>query len=333
MVCVEREHKIESRHRGLIAVVNQAGDVLAHAGDQHSYIYARSTIKPIIALPLLVDEIAMHYQLTKEELSVACSSHSGQPEHVAAVRSILRKVDRDENELQCGIHDPWHKRSRSQLREHGKRSTEVHNNCSGKHASMLAWCSHMGVDSAGYLDAAHPVQKRVKEAVALLSGLNESDIPTGVDGCGVPVYYMPLEKLASTMARFGQPTGLPTEWQQACHQMTTAIQQYPFYLGGESRFETELMQVTQSRLIGKSGAEGVFVVSCPSEGWGLALKMEDGSDRGLFPAVMEALIQLDQFTKKELDLLSAFHQYELRNWAGQKVGQVYPSYKLEHGTL
>ncbi|MGH7505944.1 MAG: asparaginase, partial [Longimicrobiales bacterium] len=158
VVEVWRGAVIESRHRVHIAVVGADGKVRARSGDIDLVVYARSAVKPIQALPLLEDGAADRFALTTKELALCCASHSGEPKHVETAAWMLKKVGLDEDALACGPHAPYHEASARALREHGQEPTRLHNNCSGKHAGMLALARVHGWPVAGYHRIDHPVQ-------------------------------------------------------------------------------------------------------------------------------------------------------------------------------
>ncbi|MFD2612905.1 asparaginase [Paenibacillus gansuensis] len=329
MIHVSRGPLTESVHRGFIAVTDTEGNVLYQLGDPDYITFARSAAKLLQALPVIESGAVDRYGLNEREISLLSASHSGEAEHVDTVHSILRKIGAAEDELQCGPHFPLNRDAASLIRERGGKPGRVHNNCSGKHSGMLAWSHHLGEATEHYMSPDHPVQQAMLGAVADMAGLAPSGVVLGTDGCGVPVFGMPLRRLAQAYARLGRPDGLPDERAAACRRVTAAVARHPFYLAGTDRFDTRLIEVSQGRILGKFGAEGVFALSVPDRGWGLALKVEDGAERALYPAVLEAVSQLGLLTASELAQLAAFRRPELRNWAGTQVGYITPAFRLE----
>lgn len=327
---VTRGSLVECLHRGHIAIADAAGRVLASAGNPEVFMFARSSMKPIQALPVLESGAAEAFGFTDAEIAILAASHNGEEFHTATVSSMLAKLGLETHCLLCGPHAPFHAPSAACLAQAGIEPTELHNNCSGKHAGMLALALHLGADTGTYMDPAHPVQQRMLETVSLLSGYPAAKIVLGTDGCGVPVFGLPLSRLAAAYARLGelsregQPGGLPA----AAKRIVSAIAAHPGQVAGTGRYDTRLIEVTQGRLIGKMGAEGVFAVSAPQLGLGLALKIEDGAQRAIYPAVTEALVQLGWLTGPEADALSGFHKPVLRNWKGTEVGEILPVLRL-----
>ena len=329
---VTRGALVECLHRGHIAVADSAGQILAYAGNPEVFMFARSSMKPIQALPVLESGAAAAYGFTDAEIAILAASHNGEEFHTATVSSKLDKLGLGPHCLLCGPHAPYHAPSAACLAQAGIEPSELHNNCSGKHAGMLALALHLGADTGTYMDPAHPVQQRMLETVSLLSGYPAAKIVLGTDGCGVPVFGLPLSRLAAAYARLGELSRSqeqqPGRLSAAAKRIISAIAAHPGQLAGTGRYDTRLIEVTQGRLIGKMGAEGVFAVAAPELGLGLALKIEDGAQRAIYPAVTEALVQLGWLTRPESDALSGFHKPILRNWKGTEVGEILPVFRL-----
>ena len=288
-----RGNLIESVHRGRYVVCNARGETLDSLGDCRAPVHLRSTAKPFQALPLVFSGTADEFGITGEELAVACASHSGEPRHLAAVRSILRKAGLSEDDLQSGAHPPMHAPSAARLLRSGEGPRPIHGNCSGKHAGMLAVCAHAGWDPAGYRDSQSPLQKLVWRTVAKLCALRPEDVWLGGDSCGVPVFALPLENLALGLARLaaggvvGGAEDFPEDLVEAIQRVRDAMLAHPYMVAGTGRFDTRLMEETG--LISKSGAEAVFVAANPKASWGLALKISDGASRAVAPAAVTAI--------------------------------------------
>lgn len=298
IVAVRRGDLIESIHRGRYAVRDARGEEIDSVGDPEDYVCLRSSAKPFQALPLVFSGAADAFGLTREEIAVACASHNAEPRHLAAVRSILRKAGLSEEYLHSGAHPPIHALSAARLARSGEEPRPIHGNCSGKHAGMLAVCAHAGWDPAGYRDPEGPLQKLVRRTIAKLCVIEPEEIRLAGDGCGVPVFALPLGNLALGFARLAVGAeDFPEDLAEAVNRIRDAMRRYPFMVAGTGRFDTELMQATD--LIAKSGAEGVFAAASP-EGWGLALKISDGASRAVAPAVLAALSRRETQVPEEM---------------------------------
>jgi len=290
LAAVRRGALVESVHRGRLAVCDPRGEVLDAAGDPDAYVYARSSAKPFQALPLVLSGAADAFGLADEELAVACASHNAEGPHLAAVRSLLGKAGLSEEDLQSGAHPPMYGPEAAKLAGSGEEPRPIHGNCSGKHAGMLAVCAHEGLDTGGYRNPGHPVQRRILERVVEICGLRDDEVLVAGDDCGVPAFALPLKGLATGFARLATGEGLSEEVAGAVERLRRAMRESPFLVAGTGRFDTEVMGATE--LVCKSGAEGLFAAGS-AEGWGLAVKVSDGGGRAVRPAAIATLGRRD----------------------------------------
>ena len=279
-VVVERAGLLESAHRLHVAVVDSGGRLTASVGDAQRVVFCRSAAKPLQAVPLVDDKVADRFGLTTEELALCCASHNGEPEHQSLARSILSKAGLDESDLECGPHLPFDGAAAEALLRTGGSPTSIHNNCSGKHAGMLALAVAHGWPTRGYVRRDHPVQERMIAEVARWTNLQESEIGLGRDGCGVVSFAVPLARLAGAFARLGGADG-------PAGAIVSAMCAHPFLVAGTGRFGTALGQAAGDRLFGKTGAEGVFAVGATDGTFGMAAKVEDGAKRATPVAVLQ----------------------------------------------
>lgn len=310
---------VESRHRVHVAVVDAAGRLRAWAGDPDRVTFARSAIKPLQALPLLEDGVARDFELTGREIALCCASHSGEPHHVEIAAAILDKVEAGEDALACGPHAPFHRPSAMALRARGLEATRLHNNCSGKHAGMLALARFHGWPLGGYHRADHPVQRRMLEEVERWSGLHADEIRTGVDGCGVVTFALPLRRLAGAVARF---SAVGRRREGGAGAILDAMAAHPECVAGTDRLCTELIRVVDGRLFAKTGAEGVYVAGSPGAEMGVALKVEDGATRASEPALVAVLAEVGLLSEQEVGRLHRWAEPEVTNTRGEVVGRL-----------
>src|SRR5690242_17569476 len=228
-VVVTRGAVVESRHRVHAAVVDETGALTGVARDP-SYVTAwRSCAKPFQVMPFLESGGFDQLGWGDDQLALACASHGGEPEHVALAERMLADIGMEEGDLACGPHDPLSARGVKLLRELGTRPTRLHNNCSGKHAAMLARAHTAGWHTYGYERAEHPVQRCCLEAVATWSGLAPADVGRAVDGCGVVVFSLPLDSMARAYARL---TRAARDGEEIPARIVHAMQTRPFLIGG-----------------------------------------------------------------------------------------------------
>lgn len=322
LVEVTRGGVVESRHRGAVAVVAADGTVVTSWGDVHAPVFPRSAIKPVQSLPLVESGAADAFALSDVELALACASHMGEPAHVAAVEAFLQRVGSDTGALECGGHWPSSERCAHDLSAAGGHPLPVHNNCSGKHAGMIATAIHKGENPAGYSAVTHPVQQRVLGVFESMTGCDLSHAPRGVDGCSVPVWAMPLGNLALAMARMADPSDQPPARQEAAARLRAAMAAEPFYVHGTGMFATEVIGVAGPDVLVKGGAEGVYTAILAEDGLGVALKIDDGAGRAAEVAMAAVLRGLGVLDSAAEAALAHRFEPELTNWAGRAVGSI-----------
>lgn len=336
LVEVTRGGITESRHRGHIIAVDPDGNILANLGRPETVTYLRSSAKPHQAIPLVASGAADRFGFTEKEIALACASHSGEPIHVELAASMLQKIGLGPEALKCGIHEPFSPEVSQELRERGEKPNVLHNNCSGKHAGMLALALHLGADTATYDEPANPVQLAIAKTVSQFAGIPVEDLAVGIDGCGVPVFGITVKAMALMYARLvSAPEDFDSETKEACAHIVSAMSGNPELIGGTSdRLDTEIMRAAKGRLISKVGAEGVYTVGVlPCGDWprglGLALKIEDGDDLRARPTVViESLRQLGILADESLEAVSRYAFFPVRNRRGDVVGEVTPEFKL-----
>jgi L-asparaginase II len=289
LVEVTRGALVESRHRVGVVVSEPNGRVVFSLGDAGSEIFPRSAVKAIQTLPLVESGAADEFGFGPSELALAQASHHGEPEHAALAKAMLDRAGLGERDLECGVHAPLYKLAAEALVATGEAPSQLHNNCSGKHAGFLAASRAMGVQARGYVEAAHPVQQAVREAMQSLTGAAHDPAHCAIDGCSIPTYRVPLAALALGFARFGSGVGLSAGRAAAARRIYEAASASPFHVAGTDGFCTEALRLLAGRALVKTGAEGVFCAAVPSRGFGIALKAADGSTRAA-EAVMAALL-------------------------------------------
>jgi L-asparaginase II len=285
-VTVRRGATVESVHR-VHAVAVHDGAVIGAAGDRALVTFMRSAAKPLQALPL----VRARDDLDASEVAIASASHLARPEQLAAVRSLLARAGAAEDDLECGAA--------------GSPPSRIAHNCSGKHAGMLALCAARGWQRRGYRLPEHPAQQAMLREVATAAERSPEDIPTGVDGCGVVAFALPLERMAVAFVRLRSLDG--------GYEVVAAMQSYPELIRGPGAPDTRLLQAPGD-WVAKGGAEGVLCAAS-GDGLGLALKAEDGNARALEPALGQLLVALGH-------PLPEFGSTPVLNSRGESVGEV-----------
>ncbi len=310
---------VESVHRVHVAVAHADQGLIASAGNPAHHSFVRSSIKMFQALPFVEAGGVERFQLTGEELALCVASHGGEPFHVAAARSILAKVKVTEAALACGPHLPLHEQTANAMLCAGETPGRIHNNCSGKHAGMLAHCAQQQWVTNGYHRATHPMQQRVLTTLTHWMRIDPDDVSIAIDGCGLPTFAIALDAVAEGCARFSAAvaSGAP-----APSTIFDAMVKHPEYVAGTDRLDTDLMRVAGTTLFAKVGAEGFYCAGIPSMKLGVALKVEDGSKRAAEPAILAVLKHIGAISASELVHLSKYALPRILNTRQEVVGYV-----------
>lgn len=335
LVEVIRGPEVESIHRGALAVADPRGRIVASCGDPNLPAFVRSAAKPFQAMALHETGAVERFRVTEEELAIVIASHSGEPFHLDLVRSLQDRSGVREEWLRCGPQAPFDPPTRAAMRRAGDAPTPMHNNCSGKHTGMLAAARLLGAPVDSYLDPSHPVQTGNRRRLALLSDMDPDAIGLGVDGCSAPAFRMPLARFATAYARLAAAgvaggaeilPGLRAAWDAMVH--------YPAVIAGtRERLDTALMLAARDSgipLVAKAGAEGTYAIGVlTSEGpLGIALKIEDGSERARNAVALETLAQLGVLPEPMAAAVRDYHTPAILSLAGAPVGSVRPAFRL-----
>ena len=316
LVEVTRGGRVECVHRGAIAVARPGGVPLLAFGDVTRPVYPRSAIKAFQAVPLIETGALDRFGLADADLALAVASHSGTPAHVARAAAMLARAGLGEAALGCGAHEPTHEASARSLAARGDVPNALHNNCSGKHAGMVLTAAHLGEPVEGYLDVSHPVQVRIRSALASATGRDLAGEAPGIDGCSAPNWAVPLADLARAFARLGSGEELGERRAATFRRIMAAAWAAPEMVAGPGRLDTLALGVLRGRAFLKTGAEGVYCGALPAHGVGFALKLDDGARRAS-EAVVTALLArlLPEAAGLGGDGL-------IRNWRGTVVGEI-----------
>jgi len=280
---VTRSDVVEAVHLVHAAAVRD-GELVAAAGDPELVSFLRSSAKPLQALPLA----RARDDLDDRDLAIASASHLATSEQLDAVRALLAKAPATEDDLECGV-----------------GADRLLHNCSGKHAGMLALCRVQGWPTENYRLLEHPVQQACLAAVAEAAEVDPGTMPVGVDGCGVPTFALPLERMAGSFAQL--------ESLEGGARVAAAMRSQPDLVRGPIAADSRLMRALPG-WTAKGGAEGLICAASP-DGLGVALKCVDGAYRPLERALNSFLASLG------VDLPEAGPEI-VRNSRGEAVGEV-----------
>jgi L-asparaginase II len=265
-----RNGVVESIHHGAVVALAADGSIAWSAGDPDVNVYPRSSLKPLQAQAL----VDAGLELPTDQLAVACASHSGEPMHIETVRRMLASFGLSDADLANTPALPLDGETANAVVRAGGGPTRILQNCSGKHASMLAACVVNGWATEGYLDSGHPVQQVIDAYISKAAG---GVVHTGIDGCGAPTAMISLRGLARAVRDLAMR-------KEATYIAMTGR---PDLVDGSGRHDTDLMRVVPG-LVAKGGADGVYVAAHP-DGRAAALKIADGGERARLPVMLTTL--------------------------------------------
>ncbi|KAL7952639.1 L-asparaginase II [Trichoderma compactum] len=350
-VVIDRNGIVENKHLVHAVVVDSTGQLLLSLGDLSRITLLRSAAKPAQALAVVETGALEQFGFDDVDLALMCASHSSEERHVARAQQMLAKSQHVEDQLRCGGHPSINPAINREWTKRGFEPTGVYNNCSGKHAGMLAGAKAIAAASDDYHLLTHPIQTRVRRVVEELAGLDEQDVQWGLDGCNMPAPALPLFHLAKIYASFARASDAlargdsTAERVQHMGRIFNAMSRNPEMVGGEGRFDTLLMRAFKGAIIGKVGADGCYGIGLRESerteslgalgAIGIAVKIEDGNLDILYAAVAEILEQLKVCSREDIQSLETYHHPKIRNTMGIVTGTTsfQFSFRSERGVL
>lgn len=322
LVEVYRNNVLESFHRGVVCVVDKGGKIIYSEGDVQQICYPRSALKLIQVLPLLESGAVEHFGFTLEEIAIMCGSHNGEPEHQRVVTSILSKIGLNKESLFCGHQYPSDKKTSNELIKTGEKPHHIHNNCSGKHAGFLAYCVYKGWETNDYINPNHPLQQEILEVTAQLYEYPKEKMITALDGCSAPIFSVPVYNQAVGYKNLVHPEQFDKKRQKACATVIEAVSKHPYMVAGKNRYCTDMMQICAPRIIGKTGAEGIFCMGLTQEKIGIAIKIDDGKMQPQYNVAQRFIEATGIFTSEQLEPLKHYETEEIKNFNGFITGEM-----------
>ncbi len=314
LVQIFRGGVLESYHRGSVCVVNAQNEIVFQLGNSQQICYPRSALKLIQALPLIELGGIEKFGLTAEEIAITCGSHNGEEIHVTVVQSILQKIGLNQTHLSCGTQYPTDKASSETFIKTNTKPSAIHNNCSGKHAGMLALCILLNHPIENYLNPSHPIQKLILSYVEELYEYPASKMVCALDGCTAPIYSIPIYNQAIAYKNLVEPSRFRPELQKACKIIVDTVGEEPYMIAGNGRYCTEMMEITAPKVIGKTGAEGVFCMSFTEQKLGVCIKIDDGKMLPQYQ-VAQALVEASGiFAPAQLAPIHKYAKKDIKNF-------------------
>ena len=314
---VTRGELTESIHVAFAVAIDETRQPFYSTGDPQYLTCIRSSLKPFQAAASVKAGAVDAAEFNDDELALMCASHKGEKMHVKTAQSMLTKLGLTVDDYECGSHFPSDTLTRHRMIREDKEAQPLHNNCSGKHAGMLALAKHLGQGTANYIKKDHPVQRTILEYVQDVSGLEM--IPTEIDGCSAPTPFMTLETIAGlfqTLAAGNEPE---------LKRVFKAMCSCPDLVGGSNHFDTNFIKALTGRGVTKVGGESVRGIALKTQdkgSVGIAIKILDGNFRALPVATMKLLEHLELLTEEELQNLDKFRTKILKNHNQIEIGRI-----------
>ncbi len=322
LVHVMRGGEIESIHRGDIVGVDRDGKVLFEYGDKEKRTFWRSAAKPIQAIPFIEAGGLERYMVETKELALMTSSHNGEIKHREVLASLLTKLGKTVDDLDCGSARPMYEGEYKRMLTERIPFSPANNPCSGKHSCMLGLGILNEWDLADYILLEHPIQQTMVDMIAEMTNLKRDEVDIAIDGCGVPVFGLPIINMAIAYAKLAGPFTENTNRQATLKKISEAMTSEPFYVAGTDRLDTILMEETNGKILAKLGAESVYCMSVMDKNTGIAMKTEGGAYRALDSIIPELLLKHNYITEDEFERINSRLPLLVKNHRKQIVGKL-----------
>lgn len=319
LVLVKRGDYVESFHRIHVAVVDSKGELIFKKGKEDLFVCMRSSAKPLQAIPVVLHDIDKKFDLTEKELAIFCGSVNGEEFQIDTIRNILDKGEIDEGYLKCGPTYPSYKKYAEKLKSEGIKPAPIYHNCAGKHTGMLLVCKGRDLDLHNYYKIDHPLQREILDIVSDYSELKKDEVKVVIDGCGLPVYFMPLKNIAIAYKNLSLKLEIKDS---KVRRLMEAALKNPEMIGGTDRLCTDIIKVTEGRIFAKVGAEALYAAFNSKTKEALALKVEDGGQRALNIFMVTLLDKLGWLYKDELESLKKYINLPIKNSRSEVVGKI-----------
>lgn len=312
LVHIYRNKHVESIHRFDVVCVKDK-NILFSYGDPYKETFWRSSAKPFQVIPFILSGGLEKYDITDEELALMTSSHNGEEKHVMAVKNIFQKMKASTDLLDCGVSAPMYKGEMIRLLKEDLPYTPLHNPCSGKHSSMIGYGLLNNIDLNNYIDEHHPIQQLMLKTISEYTELEKEKIHIAIDGCGVPVFGLPIYNMALAYEKLASEEPL-------MKRIANAMTSHPYYVAGTKRLDTILMEETKGRILTKLGAESVYCMTDMENKLAIAIKTEDGAYRALDALVPDLLFHHELIDTDELKNIKSRLSLSIKNHRNEIVG-------------
>jgi len=327
-VFITRSGLIESTHSAKCLIKDLSFKTILTSNHSEDFVFPRSAIKIFQAMPFINSGAKKKYGLNEKNIAIACASHCGELVHLKVLSDWLKKINLSVNDLKCGVHNPINLESSNSLYLSGRKPTQLHNNCSGKHLAMLSGCLANKMEYKNYLDFNHPYQQLIRNSLEYFTNSTIQKKSMATDGCNAPQYAFSINDLSKAMINLIKNKSKKGIYSEAVYTLLKAIENNPELIGGKNRFDSEVIKHTNGRIFCKGGAEGVLLFCDFSRNIGGILKIIDGNERAIPPLAMEVFLKLQLFSNEEITNLKKWSKQILYNHAKKEIGEI--SAKIIH---
>ncbi len=321
LVEVYRGDVLESFHRGVICIVDDNDNIIYSVGDVEQICFPRSAMKFFQQIPLLISGAVEHFGFTQKEIAILCGSHNGEAEHVRTVQSILNKIGCTADDLECGPQMPTLREDANYLIKNDLQPLRIQNNCSGKHAGFLSYCVYNNLPTKDYINPQHSLHHAILKIISDFHRYPIEKIKGGVDGCSAPIFAFPVKNQAIAYKNLVHPVQFNEAIQKACRTMIEAITVYPEMIAGHKRYCTDLMKEANGKLIGKTGADGIYSIGLVEKQMGICIKVDDGKMGPQYNIAQSVIEQLEILTPDQNQKLRHYVAHENKNFGGLTTGE------------
>ncbi|MCE5171930.1 asparaginase [Paenibacillus profundus] len=319
LVVETRNGWLECEHRGSICGIDRNLHISYALGDIQSPMFLRSAGKPLQAIPVVRNGVLEHYGLDDKELALMTASHRGESYHIETMEHIMEQSGLEEDRLICNPSYPLNEETKELLLRAGGQRRRAYHNCAGKHFGVLAWSKMMNWDLGTYTEPDHPAQVEIARTLSEMSNMSCEQMRAGTDGCGFPVYALPLPGIATAYLKLACPELIEdADTRRAVTRIRKAMHRYPLLVGGTQRIDSILME--DDNIIAKGGFKGIFAFALRSEGLGFAFKVADGSDEEWALIVASILEQIGYERTETIESIRRQFPETLTNDNGKTVG-------------
>lgn len=318
---------LDLSHQGYICVVNEKGDVIGNAGNPNAKVFFRSSSKPIQALPIIARGLHKKYNLTDEETTIFSGSHLGEDFHINALKSIFEKAGFSEDELIVKPTKPGSAFADAYRIKNDLPLRKFYHNCTGKHSALMLLQKELTGSANGYHKIESPAQQEILNCISVLSQYPKEDIEIGIDGCGVPVFAVPMQNMAISFKNLVRPNMIKDEsLAKAALQYVPNINKYPHMMRGTDYLCSLINH--DNNITAKGGANGVYCLALKNEGIGIAFKLKDGTE-AVWPIIIKEIFkQIGYYNSETFNMLDKLNNGIIKNDNDTEVGHHQAVFKL-----